>query len=307
MTQASTPAASVRKRVAMVIGSGSVKCAAAIGVQRALAREGIGIDLVVGCSAGSLFASMIAAGYDATQAAEKTRKLWTREITSKRNTRGLLAAVMPKWFGFDSEFGLRDDRLIMQRLRDAFGDARIESMSIPLFITATDFANGEQVVFAKGKLTDAIRASIAIPFIFKPWRVDGRLCIDGFLSDPMPVGVAIKEGAGVILAVGFESPNQRRVNSPGRFAFQLSSIMTNNLFKSMFAFHQLAHHDEVIPIVPQFDQHVGLFDTAKIGYVIEEGERAAAEQLPYLRRLLGLGDPASPAGAAPALVTSGSP
>ena len=185
--------------------------------------------------------------------------------------------------------GTRDDRLIRERLRDAFGETRIESMPIPLFITATDFATGEQVVFAKARLADAVRASIAIPFIFKPWRVDGRLCIDGFLSDPMPVGVAIKEGAGVILSLGFESPNQRRVNSPARFAFQLSSIMTNNLLKSMFAFHQLAHHDEVIPIMPQFDKDVGLFETAKIGYVIEEGERAAAEQLPYRRRLPGSG------------------
>ncbi|MEP7083133.1 MAG: patatin-like phospholipase family protein [Betaproteobacteria bacterium] len=303
MNAPGTPAAAGRKRVAMVIGAGSVKCAAAIGVQSALAREGIGIDLVVGCSAGSIFASVIAAGFDAPTSAAMTHRLWTREITSKRSTRSLLSALMPKWFGFSSEFGLRDDQLIMQRLHEAFGATRIESMQIPLFITATDFATGEQVVFSHGSLTDAVRASIAIPFIFKPWRVDGRLCIDGFLSDPMPVGVAIKEGAGVILAVGFESPYQRRVNSPARFAFQISSIMTNNLFKSAFSFHQLAHHDEVIPIVPQFDKHVGLFETAKIGYVIEQGERAASEQIPYLRRLLGIG---ANAASVPAVAMPGS-
>ena len=78
--------------------------------------------------------------------------------------------------------------------------------------------------------------------------------------------------------------------------------MTNNLFKSAFAFHQLAHHDEVIPIVPQFDQHVGLFETAKLAYVIEEGEKAAEEQIPYLRRLLDLGP-----GPAPDAATPGSP
>lgn len=304
MSATGTAPAPARKRVAMVIGSGSVKCAAAIGVQKALAREGIGIDLVVGCSAGSIFATLIAAGFDAEGAAELTKRLWTREITSRRNTRGLLSALMPGWFKFSPEFGMRDDRLILQRLRDAFGTMRFESMQIPLFITATDFATGEQVVLSRGSLPDAIRASIAIPFIFKPWRIDGRLCIDGFLSDPLPVGVAIKEGAGVILAVGFESPYQRRISSPARFAFQLSSIMTNNLFKSAFAFHQLAHHDEVIPIVPQFDKHVGLFETAKIGYVIEEGERAAAEQIPYLRRLLGI---TTPPGAGGAAATPGSP
>lgn len=299
MTQPATTAAPGRKRVAMVIGSGSVKCAAALGVQNALTRAGIGIDLVVGCSAGAMFASLIAAGFDAARASALTHRLWTREITSRRNTRGLLSALMPRWFGFNSEFGMRDDRLVMERLRETFGKMSFESMQIPLYITATDFATGEQVVFSKGSLTDAIRASIAIPFIFKPWRVDGRLCVDGFLSDPLPVGVAVKEGAGIILAVGFESPFQRRITSPARFAFQLSSIMTNNLFKSAFAFHQLAHHDEVIPIVPQFDKHVGLFETAKLAYVIEEGEKAAEEQIPYLRRLLELGPEPAPEAATP--------
>ncbi|MBK7470610.1 MAG: patatin-like phospholipase family protein [Betaproteobacteria bacterium] len=302
MTAPEAPAAAGRKRVAMVIGSGSVKCAAALGVQNALTRAGIGIDLVVGCSAGAMFASLIAAGFDAARARELTHRLWTREITSRRDTRGLLAALMPKWFRFNSEFGMRDDKLVMERLRETFGKMSFESMQIPLYITATDFATGEQVVFSRGSLTDAIRASIAIPFIFKPWRVDGRLCVDGFLSDPLPVGVAVKEGAGIILAVGFESPYQRRITSPARFAFQLSSIMTNNLFKSAFAFHQLAHHDEVIPIVPQFDQHVGLFETAKLAYVIEEGEKAAEEQIPYLRRLLDLGP-----GPATDAATPGSP
>ena len=70
-----------------------------------------------------------------------------------------------------------------------------------------------------------------------------------------------------------------------RFAFQLSSIMSNNLYKANFAFHNLAHHGEIIPIVPEFTQKVGLFDTDKIPYVITEGERAIEAQMPYLRQL----------------------
>jgi NTE family protein len=124
-------------------------------------------------------------------------------------------------------------------------------------------------------------------------EVDGRLCIDGFLSDPMPVGVAIREGAGVILAVGFESPNQRRINSPARFAFQLSSIMTNTPVQVDVRVPSTRAPRRSDSDRAAVRQHVGLFDTAKIGYVIEEGERAAAEQVPYLRRLLGLGEPAN--------------
>ena len=283
-----------QKRVAIVIGSGSVKCAAALGLQRVLEREGIGIDMVVGCSAGSIYAALIAGGYSTDVAVEMTTRLWTRDITGVKNRRALLRAMMPKLFKFDEHFGLKDDVLIRRRLHDAFGDMTIESTPTRLFIAATDLANGEQVVLSRGRVVDAIRASLAIPFIFEPYEIDGRLLIDGFMSDPLPVGVAVKEGANVIVAIGFDSPYQTDISTPARFGFQLSSIMSNNLFKSNFAFHSMAHHGEVIPIVPQFRERIRLFDTAKIPTIIEEGERAAEEQMPYLRRLLE----ASVAGAA---------
>lgn len=276
-----------RKRVALVIGSGSVKCAAAIGIQKVLAREGIAVDMLVGCSAGSIYAGLMAAGHAGDDAARITTELWTKEITGKRNTMAMLRALAPKMLGFRTEgFGLRDDALIMQRLKRAFGDARIEDLQVPLHVTATDFANGELVVLSKGSLVDAIRASVALPFAFTPWRIDDRLLVDGYLADPLPISVAMKNGADVIIALGFESPFQESVKSAGRFAFQLSAIMSNNLLKSRFAFHSLAHHSEVIAIIPEFRERVRLFDTGKIGYIIDEGQRAAEEQLPYLRQLL---------------------
>jgi NTE family protein len=273
-------------RVAVVLGSGSVKCAAALGLLRVLQREGIGIDMIVGCSGGSLYAAMIALGHDVAAAEAMTRRLWTRELTSRRNYRSLLAVFLPRLFGFDESFGMVDDTLILDRLRTAFGDSTFEKARVPLYLTATDFHTGEQVVFEKGSIVDAIRASIAIPYIFRPWPVDGRVLVDGFMSDPMPVGVAIQRGANIIVTMGFESPYQQKINTPVRFAFQLSSITSNNLMKANFAFHNLAHHTEILPIIPEFKQAIRLFDTDKIPYVIEEGERAAERQVPYLRRLL---------------------
>ena len=202
-----------RKRVALVIGAGSVKCAAALGLCKVLAREGIEIDLIVGCSAGAIYGAVIAAGHE-PMAAAIVKRLWTREISSPRDRRALLSVLMPKWFGFNAEFGLRHDHLIMSRLREAFGDSTFGDLKIPLFITATDFHTGELVTLSSGSIVDAIRASVAVPFVFKPHRVNGRLCIDGLLSDPMPVGVAIREGGGVILALGFESPYQERSLPP---------------------------------------------------------------------------------------------
>ena len=90
--------------------------------------------------------------------------------------------------------------------------------------------------------------------------------------------------------MGFESPYQENITSLMRYNFQLSSVISNNLLKTNFAFHNLAHHSEIIPILPEFQHHIGLFDTDKLPYVIEEGERAAEKQLPYLKGLLQYGN-----------------
>jgi NTE family protein len=62
-------------------------------------------------------------------------------------------------------------------------------------------------------------------------------------------------------------------------------VYTNNLFRASFAFHNLAHHDEIVAIVPEFDRPISSFDTQHVPHIIEAGERAAEEHLPYLRRL----------------------
>ena len=268
-----------RSRIALVIGSGGVKCAAALGLQQALRDEGIEIDLVVGCSGGAIYAAAAALGWTVDETIEQTLRLWTRDTTSQPRRMALLQAMFPRLFGFSADFSFRDDRLLNARLQQGFGTRTFADTRIPLHITATDFHNGEQVVLSDGLLWEAIRASIAVPFVFSPRRVGGRLLMDGFLSDPLPVNVAVQEQAGVILAIGFESPNLRRFSSPMRIGLQLTSVMSNNLLRSRFAFNNLAHHAEVIPVLPEFKKAVGIFDTNQIPYVIEEGRRAALEHI----------------------------
>ncbi len=264
-----------------------------------MSAAGIGIERVVGCSAGAIFGAVVALGYSADEAASAAARLWTRELTGRRDTLGLLRVLLPRLLRFDAaSFGLRDDTRIRASLREFFGERCIEDTPIPLHITATDFANGELVELDRGSIAQAIRASLSLPFAFRPVSLDGRLLVDGYLADPLPVSVAIKHGARVIVAVGFESPFQERVDSAGRYAFQISSIASNNLLKARFAFHGIAHHAELITIIPEFRQRVRLFDTAQIPYVIDEGERAALEQLPYLRALLQADAAAVGAGAA---------
>lgn len=275
-----------KKRVALVIGAGGVKCAAALGMWKVLQREGIEIDMVVGCSGGSLYAAVMALGFDIATCERLTRQLWTRDLTRRRDLRSMLGAVLPRLFGFEGHFGMLSDVPMLHALEAPFGARRFEDATVPLHIVATDLHNGEKVVLSQGSIRDAVRASIALPYIWKPWRIGERWLLDGCLSDPLPVDVAIREGADIILAMGFESPYPSRIRSATRYAFQINSIYTNNLLRANYAFHNLAHHAEIIPVLPDFDQPVRLFDTDQIPYVVEQGERATAAQLPHLRRAL---------------------
>ena len=277
--------AECKPQVTLVIGSGSVKCAAAIGVVKALSDAGIGIDRVVGCSAGAIFASLVALGYDASTSRDLTIQMWTKEITSQRNTMGLLRLLAPRLFGFRADnFGLRGDGMLLERARAVFGDRRIEDAPIPLHITATDFSNGELVDIQRQHRRRDPRQPVA--------------------AAGLRAGADARQAAGRRLPCrsaadqrGHEARQPRhrgRIREPVPGAcderqplcVQLSAILANNLLKSRLAFHSATHHSELIMILPEFKQRVRLFDTAKVPYIIEEGEQATLQQLPYLHTLL---------------------
>jgi NTE family protein len=285
--------------VALVIGAGSVKCAAALGLWKVLRREGIAVDMVVGCSGGSLYAACMALGFDADDVEAMTLALWNRDVTKRRDYASLLGAFLPKLFRFRGHFGMVHGEPLIAALRTGLGEHRFDDCVLPLYVVATELATGQQATLTEGSIVDAVRASIAIPYIWSPWEVDGRLLLDGCLSDPLPVDVAIREGADVILAMGFESPYPRRIRSATSYAFHVNSIYTNNLFRANYSFHNLAHHAEILPIVPEFGEPVNLFDTHKFAHVIACGARAAEEQLPYLRQLLAMPDAPDAASAPP--------
>ena len=282
-----TPLSATGPTVSLVIGSGGIVCAAALGVVKVLTESGIHIDRVVGCGVGALFASMVALGHDTASAKDISVRTWTKELASRPDRMGYLRLLAPKICGFRADnFALRDDSAMLERLRSIFGGKRIEDTHIPLHITATDFATGELVEMTRGSIVDAIRASMALPFAFSPVRLDGRLLVAGYLADPLPLSVAMKHGSGVIAGVGFQSAYQEDVRSARGFALQFSAVLANNLLKSKLAFHSMAHHSEVIVILPEFKQRIGLFETVKIPYIVDQGEQAALQQLPYLRELL---------------------
>lgn len=276
-------------RLGLVIGSGGLKCAAAIGVMQVLEQENITVDMVVGCSGGSIFGAAIAMGFSSERIIEIFPHAWGRDSTEKFDFRSIAKIAMPRIAGFDNEIGILDDQGLMKGLVYTCGaETAITNTKIPFYCVATDFRTGEQVVMSQGNLVRAIRASAGIPVLFKPVEWEGKWLLDGGLSNPLPVDVAIQEGADIIIAVGFETPMIQPVSSPVSFAAQMFNILVNQLLSRKFAFYNLAYHSEIIAIIPHFDREIGLGDVDSIPFIIEQGRNETLKHIEYLKQVLTL-------------------
>ncbi len=265
----------------LVLGSGGVKSIAGLGVMAVLEREGLLPSAVVGCSAGAIFGAVIAAGHSARSATEMATRLWSRDITSQRRHRALFEVVMPRLAGFGERFALRHDGLIGQRLFEAFGDLQIEHLPLPLRVQATDAVTGASVLLTQGRVVDALRASVALPFLFAPHRVGGRLLVDGSLSEPLPLAAVAPDH--ITVALGFRVPSPRHCNSATRLATRITAALSNNLLEARLA---AADSSRLVLMLPELQRRVGLFDTEAMPYLLDEGRRAAEAALPRLRLLL---------------------
>ena len=273
-----------KKRVTLVIGSGGIKCAAAIGLWRVLQEERLQVDGIVSCSGGSLYGTLIANDVDVQYMQEQSRLLWTSEIMHGYTAN--LKASKDGTLKFNERSGLVDDTFLNKNLKEVYGDLKFSDLRLPLKIATTDMLTGEKVILSEGNVFDAIRASLAIPIIFPPWEVDGRLLTDGAASNPLPIDVAIQDGADIIIAMGFTLDYRSRFRSITAVQEQLNSIYMNNILTSTFAFYNLAHHAEIFPIIPEFDGALSMFDIEKIPEIIERGAQATRMQLPHIKRLL---------------------
>ncbi len=281
-------------RIALVIGSGGVRSASAIGAMQVLQHEGLAPQLLVGCSSGALIAGVLALGVPVAQATRMVTSAWSQELTEQHRWRAWLELALPRLMRFGPHFALRKATLIRQRLDEAFGHQRIESLPVALRVTATDAASGHPVVLAEGPVAQAIQASMAVPMVFPPVQVGPRLLLDGVLSDPLPVSAA--DDADVVLALGFEGRLPRRVNHPARLVTRISTAMINNL---MAARLEAARHagPPIVPLQLVLRGPVGLWQTSALPAMVQAGAEAMRQALPDLRRQLALLAPPEAAAA----------
>jgi NTE family protein len=173
-------------RIGLALGSGAARGWAHVGVIRGLLAAGIVPEVVVGASSGALVGAMYAAGrLDAFEA-------WGRALDWR------------KVFGyFDLTFrgGVIKARRLLDELAENLPVQDIEALPLRFACVATDLASGREVWLQRGPLLDAIRASVAIPGLVAPVRIDERWLIDGGVANPVPVSLCRAMGADTVVAV----------------------------------------------------------------------------------------------------------
>ncbi|MEJ1935522.1 patatin-like phospholipase family protein, partial [Nostoc sp. NIES-2111] len=285
------PEAPRRPRIALVLGSGGVRSAAAIGVAEVLEGAGLTPDLVVGCSSGALFGALVASRTPADVAMERAVRLWSPDLTRRRNWIAYAQLLMPRLAGFNADFSMRHSGLIAARVAEAFGDVQLEGLPVPLRVVATSSDTGARAVLSRGPLVEALCASMAVPFIFPPVRIGSQRLVDGVICDPLPVSVAYD--ADIILTLGFEGRMPTRVDRPAKLFGQVSTALLNNLMEARLETSR-ALGKVIVPVELQLTQRVGLWETAALPAMREAGRSAMNRAMRSLRGALidfGFGPP----------------
>lgn len=181
----------IRPTIGLALGGGAARGFAHIGVIRTLAAHGIVPDVIVGTSIGAVVGGCYAAG--------QLDKLetWARSLT----VRSIMSYLDISLSGS----GLIGGSRLAGRLTEQLQDTRIETLPMRFAAIATEFNTGHEIWLTRGRLSDALRASYALPGIFPPVKIGGRWLVDGALVNPVPVSAARALGARVVIAVNLNA------------------------------------------------------------------------------------------------------
>ena len=217
-------------RVGLVLSGGGARGLAHIGVIKILEQHGIQADIVTGTSMGSIIGALYATGLSAEEIENAALNMNWRDALSDATPRreqpypfrqleagmttDLRLSISRKGFGFPK--GVIQGQHLGQVLADLFKDRgqpmQFENLPIQFAAVAADLETGEAVIMDQGDVASAVRASMSIPGAIAPTLRNERLLVDGGIANNMPVDLARKMGADVIIAVDVSSPLLERDN-----------------------------------------------------------------------------------------------
>lgn len=252
-------------RVALVLGSGGVRGTAHVGVLEELEGAGIPIDLIIGCSAGSIVGALYA---DNPCVREIKEAAWSIKSASLLD--------IDIW---ECRYGLCQGKSMRKVLHKYLRSETFDQLKIPLIVVASDLNSGELVPMGAGCVEKAVQASCSIPFVFVPCEHMGRVLVDGGVVNPVPVKIARDLGAEIIIAVDLCEL------LPRTFPSNLFEVVTRSAeIAFMWQNESCSHHANVVIRPKTCD--VGTFNDDMKGQLYQAGKRAAREKIPEIQEKL---------------------
>ncbi|HPC82883.1 MAG TPA: patatin-like phospholipase family protein [Thermoanaerobaculaceae bacterium] len=290
-------AAGGRPRVGLVLSGGGALGLAHVGVLKVLEELHVPVDCVAGTSMGAIVGGLYAAGYSPQEIERLAYELPWGELIEDRPDRRHLPyrrKVDDQTYLTPIQLGLSGGRLRMPsgliaghrlgiELRlltlRAQGTEDFDRLPLPFRAVAADIGTGEMVILRRGELAHAMRASMAVPGVFSPVELDGRLLVDGGLVDNLPVDQARAMGADVVIAVDVGTPMaaKRRPDSIASILSRTSDMLTRVNVERMLPGVAIL----IRPDVGRFS----LLDFGRAREILPKGEAAAKEHVAELARL----------------------
>ncbi|MFK3771274.1 patatin-like phospholipase family protein [Pseudomonas sp. NPDC089406] len=297
-----------RPKVGLVLSGGAARGLAHIGVLKALEQQGVRIDAIAGTSMGAVIGGLYASGYSVEELEKLATTLdWQQALSDapprkdvpfrrKQDDRDFLVKQKLS-FRDDGSLGLplgviqgQNLSLLLESKLAHTADIRdFDKLPIPFRAVATDIANGEKVVFRRGHLPQVVRASMSIPAVFAPVELDGRLLVDGGMTDNIPLDVVRDMGVDIAIVVDIGTPlrNRKQLATVVDVLNQSITLMTRRNSEEQLA---SLHRDDILvqPPLASF----GVTDFGRAQDMIDAGYRAT---LALDSRLAALRQPGSDA------------
>jgi len=259
-----------RPKIGLALGSGGARGIAHVGVLKVLEKNNVPVDYIAGVSAGAF----VGAYYALNKEIAGFEKICLG-LTKKK----LLSFIDP----ISPKKALIAGNKIKEEISRILKNKDFKDLKIPLTIVAVDLENGQELHIKEGDLSDAIRASIGLPGIFYPFRLDDKWLVDGGLINATPVDIAREMGADIVVAVDLTISSEVRFKEPTTVGTLIQSfdIMRTELTK--LKIQSVKNLVLIQPTVDDKDEIDSLrFYEAR--RFIKAGEDAAEKAIPEIKR-----------------------
>lgn len=276
---------------ALVLMGGGSRGLAHIGILNVLQKNGLTPDIIVGTSMGAVIGGLFASGISPTKLKEIANDFNLNNFIerpnlpflSKKNQISILDFLMLESYKSRllKKLGLNREDKMEAYLRNLIGEVCIEELPVKFACNAVDLISGREIIFENGKLYKALRATMSLPILFEPTKIDNMLLLDGGVLNNAPVGIARNLDAHKVILVDVHKDIKEVPTEEIKNTFQL----LHRMVETMVAY---TTEDKInrADLVIRIDLEMDALDYSDYLRIVETGENIGNENIDKIKKLV---------------------